>query len=115
MNNHIIQAIKPLKNNFGLGNSATALFLPIIAIEPLSWYLKGTLDLDFKVLIQLCAKFCPCCIATCATCGCPCGNAVSVVCMKVSQIANISSCPITLLKASTINLFPFPYAYGGIP
>ena len=35
-NNHITQAIKPLICILGLGISATALLLPIIAIDPLS-------------------------------------------------------------------------------
>jgi hypothetical protein len=42
----------PLKCNFGLGISTTALFLPIIAIDPLSLYLNGIRALSFRVNLK---------------------------------------------------------------
>jgi hypothetical protein len=46
----------PLKCNFGLGISTTALFLPIIAIDP-SLYLNGIRALSFRVNLKFFAKF----------------------------------------------------------
>ena len=65
-NSHAIQAINPLKNNLGFGISATALLLPIIAIEPLSLYLKAVKLLFCSLAIKFLARFLPCCMATCA-------------------------------------------------
>ena len=60
INNQITQAKKPLKCHFGLGKSTTALFFPMIAIEPLSLYVKGFKGLFVIRALKFLAKFNPC-------------------------------------------------------
>ena len=56
MNNHISQAKNPLKCILGFGKSTTALFLPIMAIDPLSLYLKGIKGLLLPINLKFSAK-----------------------------------------------------------
>ena len=60
LHSQTIQAKNPLKCNLGFGISTTALFFPIIAIEPLSLYLKASRGLFRNILTKFLAKFFPC-------------------------------------------------------
>ena len=51
---------EPLKMHRGFGMSATALFLPIMASDPLSWYANAVNGWPWSIAIRLAARFPPC-------------------------------------------------------
>ena len=75
--------------------STNALFLPTVAIAPLSLYLKGLNGWFLHILLtKFLPKSLPCCIAAGATCGWPLGKSLVAI-QATSPTAKTSFIPIT--------------------